>query len=419
VFTDARDTTVAMGKGLLDWDEWSKNPAEALGGVFVNVGTFFVPGGVVSGGVSAGLKGLATLTKVEAFANAAVRVDGFVVRVRSLIPDLLRNLKPGERPPIHITEPHVPRVEVPEGLHGGPHVDTPHVDTPHVDTPHTPGTPHGTETSGHTSTTDHTGTTDHNTNTDHTGGTGDHTTTTDHTGITGHSTDTTTHDTGNGGHNTGTPDRGTDGTTTHDGSGPYGEDRYTSGPQPPQGVQIHYDDPRVDAWVDQMHDRYPELSKDQIRGVYDYTTDSGYQAMNEFLRTGHINGEPLDVVAQRVQAAVDGLDQLPTHTGDVLYRGTNLPDEVFDSLKNGNDFSDPAFTSSSLSFDNAENFIDLKKPNQTVFVIEDSFSGVDIRPFSSAQGEAEILFKPSTKFDIVDVEDVDGVRYVRLKEGTE
>jgi len=42
------------GKALVAVDMWSENPAEAFGTTLVNVGTFFIPGGAVVGGLKAG-----------------------------------------------------------------------------------------------------------------------------------------------------------------------------------------------------------------------------------------------------------------------------------------------------------------------------------------------------------------------------
>jgi hypothetical protein len=42
------------GKELIALDMWSENPAEAFGTTLVNVGTFFIPGGAVVGGLKAG-----------------------------------------------------------------------------------------------------------------------------------------------------------------------------------------------------------------------------------------------------------------------------------------------------------------------------------------------------------------------------
>jgi hypothetical protein len=51
---EAMDHVTNAGKALVAVDMWSENPAEAFGTTLVNVGTFFIPGGAVVGGLKAG-----------------------------------------------------------------------------------------------------------------------------------------------------------------------------------------------------------------------------------------------------------------------------------------------------------------------------------------------------------------------------
>lgn len=51
---EAMDHVANAGKALVAVDMWSENPAEAFGTTLVNVGTFFIPGGAVVGGLKAG-----------------------------------------------------------------------------------------------------------------------------------------------------------------------------------------------------------------------------------------------------------------------------------------------------------------------------------------------------------------------------
>lgn len=51
---EAMDHLGNAGKALVAVDMWSENPAEAFGTTLVNVGTFFIPGGAVVGGLKAG-----------------------------------------------------------------------------------------------------------------------------------------------------------------------------------------------------------------------------------------------------------------------------------------------------------------------------------------------------------------------------
>jgi hypothetical protein len=51
---EAMEHVTNAGKSLVAVDMWSENPAEAFGTTLVNVGTFFIPGGAVVGGLKAG-----------------------------------------------------------------------------------------------------------------------------------------------------------------------------------------------------------------------------------------------------------------------------------------------------------------------------------------------------------------------------
>ena len=72
-----------------------------------------------------------------------------------------------------------------------------------------------------------------------------------------------------------------------------------------------------------------------------------------------------------------------------------------DHIDGGGQLSDKAFSSSSLNPDVAENFIKHWKDNPTRITVE-GHSGVNVQPFSAARGEAEILFRGGTKFDVLE-----------------
>lgn len=196
------------------------------------------------------------------------------------------------------------------------------------------------------------------------------------------------------------------------------EGAFDDAPPPPQGLGRAPDDPEILQWVDDMHEKYPELSKEEIHGVWDYTTDKGYGDMNGALRS--TDPTPPEVQA-RIDNAVAGLDRLPTHEG-TTYRGTNLPDSVVDEIARTGTYSDKAFSSSSMNESTARDFIRPYGDNPTYMKI-DGHSSSDVRPFSAAQREAEFLFKPDTKFEVlrnevVDEIEIDGqiLRNVRILE---
>ncbi|TFC24429.1 hypothetical protein E3O25_14680 [Cryobacterium sp. TMT1-3] len=50
----SQEALFAAAKGIVAADKWAENPAEAAGTALLNIGTFFIPGGAVVGGVKAG-----------------------------------------------------------------------------------------------------------------------------------------------------------------------------------------------------------------------------------------------------------------------------------------------------------------------------------------------------------------------------
>jgi len=187
--------------------------------------------------------------------------------------------------------------------------------------------------------------------------------------------------------------------------------RFDDVPTPPQGTWRGPDDPSVEPWLDEVVARHPELDRGGVRGVWHYTTDGGYRMVNGEMRSP--TGDA--VVRQHVDATNRGLDQLPSYRG-TTYRGTNLPQSVVDDIEAGRPLTDPGFSSSSLNQDVARGFMDRNARNPTRISIE-GHSGVNVQPFSAAQGEAEILFRGGTKFDVLsNYVDHEGVRHLVVRE---
>jgi len=78
-YKEAQNTVTEMGKGLVAWDTWGKNPAEASGAVLFNVGTLLIPG------VDA-VKAASVLSKVEVVAGAVAKVERLAARLEELFP---------------------------------------------------------------------------------------------------------------------------------------------------------------------------------------------------------------------------------------------------------------------------------------------------------------------------------------------
>lgn len=188
--------------------------------------------------------------------------------------------------------------------------------------------------------------------------------------------------------------------------------RYDDVTLSPQGVGRTLDDPALEPWLDEVTQQHPELDRDGVRGIWDYTTNDGYDVMNGNMR--EIGPNELSV-QERIDATNKGLDQLPKYDG-TTYRATNLPDSVVDNINNGGTYSDRAFTSSSTNPNVAEGFMNPGKDNPTRITI-DGHSGSNVGPFSAARSEAEILFKGGTEFEVLsNTIGPDGVRQLVVRE---
>ena len=95
-----QDTLLAAGKGMIAWDEWSKDPATAAGTAVFNVGTLLIPAGAAVDGVktgagaaSAALRGAATV--VDLTDPVSVLIKGGVTGLKVAMPtitDLTKSL---------------------------------------------------------------------------------------------------------------------------------------------------------------------------------------------------------------------------------------------------------------------------------------------------------------------------------------
>ena len=137
---------------------------------------------------------------------------------------------------------------------------------------------------------------------------------------------------------------------------------------------------------------------DDAAAIDDYTGNNYYNDLNAHLRglptSGQYTASELDRLANQVSAA---LDRLPSYEGETL-RGTNLPNSVLDGIQPGSQYSDGAFSSSSLSERVAQTF---RGDGNTMFHI-DGHSGHDVQGYSHyGTGEAEILFDRGTEFQVL------------------
>lgn len=136
------------------------------------------------------------------------------------------------------------------------------------------------------------------------------------------------------------------------------------------------------------------LTQAEKVAIHAYTSGEKYfQRLNSALRSN--DAVEIARVAPMANILDAALAKLPTYEGPVLFRVTNLPDEVAKKLRGGRKFSDPAFMSASKA--------DLGKAFGTahLFTIVGSRQGKEIAGFSAYRSEQEVLFPRGAKFDII------------------
>ena len=96
------------------------------------------------------------------------------------------------------------------------------------------------------------------------------------------------------------------------------------------------------------------LGPEGLEASQDYTGE-GSRDINGALRSGSVSPD----IQQRIDAFEDALSVLDEFEGDLLHRGTNLPEDLVDDLLDGRpDFIDQGFTSTSTDVDVTQDFLE-------------------------------------------------------------
>ena len=205
---------------------------------------------------------------------------------------------------------------------------------------------------------------------------------------------------------------GGDGNGSGDGKRPLTKEEIEALPQAPRrGASAE----AVDAWMDACIEQVPDLTRQELKAVYDYSGPQ-YEVINGWLR------DPSMAVSADIPKTVETLnkflDRLPPHEGTV-FRGTKVPQHIIDEALRTGVYRDPAFFSTSTKPNVAEMFMGRLKPEpgeaRVLFEIENA-SGSNIHPMSMYAKQDEILFKSGVEFDIVDAKHADGSYTIKLRQ---
>ncbi len=144
------------------------------------------------------------------------------------------------------------------------------------------------------------------------------------------------------------------------------------------------------------------LSESQAVALWAYTDDL-YKPLNQALRDGTANKQML-AVRDELNAA---LDKMPKYKG-IVYRGTELSKKQIDVIIKKKLFNDKAFISATN--------LKMQRFDGNVYFEVISQNGRDISKLSKFSSEAEVLFKAASDFEIVDINKVESILEVTMKE---
>jgi hypothetical protein len=137
----------------------------------------------------------------------------------------------------------------------------------------------------------------------------------------------------------------------------------------------------------------------------------GYREINGQLRRGCRMSQEVKTQVSLILSAMTKRVRLPVYRGTV-YRGARLPPYLMDKLRPGTTFYDRGFTSTTK----VEKVAFLSEEGAVKFIIE-SKTGVYISSVAAQkEHEAEVLFRPGTKFEIISVARSNARLLVTMKE---
>ncbi|HKP39615.1 ADP-ribosyltransferase [Mycobacterium sp.] len=200
------------------------------------------------------------------------------------------------------------------------------------------------------------------------------------------------------------------------------------------------DPARFHEWAERVSDAYPEITKDGVEGVYDYTTQN-YEGMNPYLRSidplspyqqSILDADSIDLMTdaqrasweERVTHTDEGLASLPPYRADpsdafsTTWRGMHASDSFLEQFNVGEIFHDPAYLSTSADARVAENFALSASADRTPTLLTvEGYDGVGVSALSRYANEFEVLFPRGTDFEVISREmGEDGVLRIVIRQ---
>ena len=180
------------------------------------------------------------------------------------------------------------------------------------------------------------------------------------------------------------------------------------------------DPARMDKWAAAVSEAYPALTPEQVKAIYWYTTDEGYEAMNPYLRDD--GDAPMDpLLERRISDLTQGLANLPAEAtpGRFFSRGVIMRPDFLDQFRPGQKWSDPSFTSVTSDPAVAQDFAEraLLNGDSPGIITVDGVTPSAISPLSRYAYESELLHQRGTIFEVLSkYQDGTGTWHVHMRE---
>jgi hypothetical protein len=153
---------------------------------------------------------------------------------------------------------------------------------------------------------------------------------------------------------------------------------------------------------------FKKLEPNEISAIQAYTDDHYYSSINNVFKSGADDLKTSTDVQLLIKLILSGLNKLPSYDQGLVYRGlgwweTSISQEKY--LANYKSYYDKINVGEELSFP----FMSTTKDDTTVFVrctpvvfrVMKSQNGKDISEVSTRPDEKEVLFRPFSKFKII------------------
>ena len=154
---------------------------------------------------------------------------------------------------------------------------------------------------------------------------------------------------------------------------------------------------------------YAEASKKDWYQSY-YNGNENEKTLNAYAERGfyvnyNIRDGNLDKADKQYIENLDkSLNKLPTEKEQKLYRGVNLPNNIFKNIEEGGSIKFEGFASTTKDKKVVDNFKGKNKNNEStpvVFNIISHKNGKSIEKYSNIKSEQEVLFKRNTNWKII------------------